>query len=303
MKGCVFASLIIAGGLHAAALTGRLYVVDSKVTLDPAKNPTTQILLLDLPTGDTIRAFPAGYKPDAALSPDGSRLYVISKVTSSYRPELAVYDTRSGALITTVDNPDEPDTLSPYSGGGMWFSPSGKWIFLRKNHQTPGHDDFYLAVFDTARNRFLPARAHLGGGNCFSAQVMPAMNDLTVNVTCLRSASEILFDEGREAVTQTAIWNSPGSEPLLAGAVRASNGHVNFLLREAIPGRLIDRFQALVSHGDDSFYFATRPRQYPGALFADEIVQADAETLAPRATIKTPEPFRAICLSYDRSSI
>jgi YVTN family beta-propeller protein len=185
----------------------------------------------------------------------------------------------------------------------MWFSPSGKWIYLRKNHQTPGHDDVYLAVFDTARNRFLPARAHLGGGNCFSAQVMPTMNDLTVDVTCLRSASEIVFDEDREAVTETAIWTSPDNEPPLAGAVRASTGQVNFLLREAIPGRLIDRFQALVAHGGDSFYFATRPRQYPGALFADEIVQADAETLTPRATIKTPEPFRAICLSYDRSSI
>lgn len=303
MKGCVFASLIIAGDLHAAALNGRLYVIDSHVVLDTANNPTTQILLLDLSTGNTIRTFPAGYKPDAALSPDGSRLYVISKVTSKYRPTLVVYDTRSGAPMATVDNPDEPETTSPYSGGGMWFSPSGKWIYLRKDHQTPGHDDVYLAVFDTAHNRFLPARAHLGGGNCFSAQVIPAANDLTVDVTCLRSASEIVFDESREAVTQTAIWSSPENEPLLAGAVPRSNGHFNFLLRDAIPGRLIDGFRAPVTRGGNNIYFATRPLRYPGALFADEIVQADAETLTPRATIRTPEPFLSICVSDDGSTI
>jgi DNA-binding beta-propeller fold protein YncE len=166
MKDFVLASLIFAGCLHAAALTGRLYVIDSKVVLDAANNPTTQILLLDLSTGNTIRTFPAGYKPDAALSPDGSRLYVISKWTSKNRSMLVVYDTRSGAAITAVDNPDEPETTSDYSGGGMWFSPSGKWIYLWKDHQTPGHDDVYLAVFDTVHNRFLPARAHLGALGC-----------------------------------------------------------------------------------------------------------------------------------------
>jgi YVTN family beta-propeller protein len=85
--------------------------------------------------------------------------------------------------------------------------------------------------------------------------------------------------------------------------VRTSNGHFNFLSREAIPGRVIDRYRAPVTPVGNDVYFATRPRQYPGALFADEIVQADAETLTTRATIRTPEPFHGICLSYDGNTI
>ena len=185
----------------------------------------------------------------------------------------------------------------------MWISPSGKWIYLRKDYQPPNHDDVHLAVFDTDHNRFLPARAHLSGSDCFPVQVFPAGNDLTVDVTCLHSVSEIVFDESRDVVTQTTIWSSPESAQPLAVAVRNLNGHFNFLSNGAIPGRVIDQQRPVVTPSGNDVYFATRPRRYPGALFADEIVQVDAETLTPRATIRMPEPFLDICPSYDGNAI
>jgi hypothetical protein len=79
---------------------------------------------LDLATGNIVRTFPAGYNPDAAVSPDGSRLYVISKIGAQYSSTLVVYETRSGARISA-------DLLHNFVTVGIRHHPANALACLR----------------------------------------------------------------------------------------------------------------------------------------------------------------------------
>jgi hypothetical protein len=142
---------------------GWLYVLDPRSESDV---PGSRIWLLDPETQKIMGSVQAGYEPDFALSPDGSRLYVASGERES--GELAAIDTATGKVVH-VPFPDrilyKPwyEGLPPYSR--MEVSRDGRVLWILGHHLfSPEKVGYQLWTFDTRSERFLRARVSLG--NC-----------------------------------------------------------------------------------------------------------------------------------------
>jgi hypothetical protein len=163
-----------------------LFVVDSARYAQQSS-----VLAIDVSSGAVVRQFAAGHQPDAILSPDGRRLYVTSSswnaTPRSWVHTLNTYDTKSGALLATVETPDRLLFTADRYDSRMAMSPSGRFIYIRKAVETLQHDEYYLAFFDTAQGAFLKARADLFG--CGDAVVVPSNGDQQVNVLCGHAAA------------------------------------------------------------------------------------------------------------------
>lgn len=153
-----------------------MYVLDSNMN-----RAGSQILLIDPQSGNTLRSFKANMAPDIALSEDGSRLYIASRLQGTSNGVLEVVNTTTGKLITSVDNPDHwISTLHVYSTH-MALSYDGKLLYVFKHRQED--DAYYIATFDTVNNRFLPGKAMIHG--CVTGRITPSLdNSLHITVTC-----------------------------------------------------------------------------------------------------------------------
>jgi hypothetical protein len=138
---------------------GWLYV------LDPNPGDVAgRIWLLDPQTGKVMGRIRTSASPDFALSPDGSRLYVVSS-TGNDSNQLAVIDTAPGVILKSgaVVGRAAYDGLPPFSTMAV----SGDGLALRMLIDAPksaDKDAFLLATFDTRAGEFLPGIVHLG--NC-----------------------------------------------------------------------------------------------------------------------------------------
>ena len=161
-----------------------LYVLDSN-----RNRAESQILLIDPQSENTLRSFRANMAPDIALSKDGSRLYIASKLEgASENGALDVVDTATGKLIASVDNPDH--VISPFYiyNTHMALSHDGKWLYVFKHNRED--DVYYIEIFDTVNNRFLPRKVPLDGyvsgdiaSNPYNLQLIIIYN-LQLIVTC-----------------------------------------------------------------------------------------------------------------------
>ncbi|MGA8599293.1 MAG: hypothetical protein WB676_31625, partial [Bryobacteraceae bacterium] len=140
---------------------GWLYVLDPRSESD---RPGSRVWLLDPGTSKVMGSFSAGYEPDFALSPDGSRLYVASGERED--GELAVIDTNSGK-IRHISFPDRTlyrpwyYGLPPYSS--MAVSSDGRVCRILGQHVvSPGKIENLVWTFDTRSGRLLPATIGLG---------------------------------------------------------------------------------------------------------------------------------------------
>jgi hypothetical protein len=160
---------------------GYLYVLDSG-----NDRGTGQVIMIDLVTSSQLRAFPAGQKADFVLSPNGLQLYVQSRrwdqATSNWVASLDTFDTKTGVRLAHADSPDPVAYISPVYPTRMKISASGDRIFVLKNHQTVEADEFYLTIFDTRANQFLPQGVLMPG--CRQGEFFPAADGRSVAVAC-----------------------------------------------------------------------------------------------------------------------
>lgn len=155
---------------------GWLYVLDPK----PEDGTPGRIWLVDPESGKTIGSIRTGEYPDFALSPDGSRLYVVS-VTEGDASELAVIDTAGGTILKSgaVNSRAVSKGMPAFSSMAV----SGDGAVLRILIETPKPDEaesFMLATFDTQAGEFQRGVVHLG--NCGPGRFidMPAADHFDV---------------------------------------------------------------------------------------------------------------------------
>jgi DNA-binding beta-propeller fold protein YncE len=152
-----------------------LYVLDSNMM-----RASSQILLIDPQSGNILRSFRANMAPDISVSNDGSRLYIASRLEGTSNGVLDVVDTATGRLIVSVDNPDHWTSTLHIYGSRMALSHDGKWLYVFKHRQED--DAYYIDMFDTVNNRFLPGKVLLEG--CVTGILTPNPDNLQLTVTC-----------------------------------------------------------------------------------------------------------------------
>src|SRR5262245_32908586 len=80
-------------GASAGKQAKKLYVLDAGNEFGKS-----QVLVVDLTSDKVVQTYPAGYQPDMALSPDGTRLYLSSafeKKEGGLENVLEIFDTAS----------------------------------------------------------------------------------------------------------------------------------------------------------------------------------------------------------------
>jgi hypothetical protein len=141
---------------------GLLYVLDPNLM-----RANSQILLIDPQSGNTLRSFKAHGAPDFTLSNDGSKLYIASRLESSFDGVLDVVDTATGQTLASVASPDHWTCTLHIYDTNMALSHDGKWLYIFKHRQED--NAYYIAIFDTINNRFLPGKAMLPG--CVAGEI------------------------------------------------------------------------------------------------------------------------------------
>jgi hypothetical protein len=181
------ASLVFgqAPGSSARPDSGWLYVVDSKRNASESA-----VLVLDPDKGRVVASFSGGYQPDVAVSPDGSRLYFsYSEYENPSEGKLRVIDTSTGAVVKELPNKDRWLTDAYSYAPNMVLSRDGTWLYLFKAIAAQS-STYYIEVFDTRQNAFLPNRAELP--DCVSATMVPSVVGDGVYVIC-HETREVLF--------------------------------------------------------------------------------------------------------------
>lgn len=165
--------------------SGWLYVVDSKRNASESA-----VLVLDPDKGRVVASFSGGYQPDIALSPDGSRLYFsYSDYENPSEGKLQVIDTSTGAVVKELPNKNRWLTDSYSYAPNVVLSPDGAWLYLFKAIAAQS-STYYIEVFDTRRNAFLPNKVELP--DCVSATMVHSVVGDGVYVVC-HETREVLF--------------------------------------------------------------------------------------------------------------
>ena len=301
---------------------GWLYVVDTRHGDDQSR-----VLLIDPSDGKVMRTYEAGMYPDIALAPDGRRIYVSSSRananTQLLEGFLEVYDTASGALVSRVANPDTMQATMPVYPTRMAFAPSGKYIYMLKDHNTPETTDFYIAAFDTIGNRFL--RDHVSIPECHSV-LLPTTQDLTLYVGCMDNGTvrAITLSDSSEPLKHALLnvkgfnlvhrWGAMFLEPdekRIGFIARDGSGFLLDVASETtqtlgnalIDGKLNGMQVALASRSQDAVYFAAGQPRGEIFDFYNEVVKADLNTVAVRATLTSSIPFFSMSLSDDGNTL
>jgi Methylamine dehydrogenase heavy chain (MADH)/WD40-like Beta Propeller Repeat len=164
--------------LGGKALSGYAYVLDSENL-----NGRSKVFMIDTATSHVVKTIEADYAPDMALSPDGSRLYVASSTNEAGK--LDIYDTESGQLVRTVENPQRSLPTLAWYHSHMVFSPNGKWLFIYKYDKRFQRTDpysYYVDIFDAGELKFTGWRMPLP--KCFAGLMTPSADSRRLTVMC-----------------------------------------------------------------------------------------------------------------------
>lgn len=135
----------------------------------------------------TLGSYSVGNDPDVALSPDGSRLYAVSRVLSGTdtRDTLSVIDTTTGSVIQEVPVPflGWQGTTGFHITQKIAVSPDGAYVYVlvgsANDSLAPPQS---LATFDVAQGSMLPDLAPLDG--CGGGPTILPRSGSTAIVVC-----------------------------------------------------------------------------------------------------------------------
>ncbi len=169
--------------------SGWLYVLDPEV-----EDGKSVVWLVD-PREGVKGGLKAGDAPFFALSPDGSRLYVVSghlgpTGTGVFSDELWVIDTASGILLQQVKLSNRLTYTLP-APGGIAVSRDGRYVYVAKSRSIrPGVDEETIQTFDTIRGGFLPREAGLP--DCGFPHIIPVSGAWQLVVQCGSSEARLI---------------------------------------------------------------------------------------------------------------
>ena len=221
---------------------GWLYVLDPQ---EESGQGDSQVLLVDPDAGAVRGVIRSGYRADIALSPDGTRLYVLSGAPSW----LTILDTQLGKVVRTVEIPDRATSaLLPWTQS-LALTTDGRRLFLSK--LGPGSAStarYSVGVFDTVSSALLPDDIPTLG--CGYTRLM-SISQQELAVHCLESN-----DVRRFRVAQTGQPTYVQTIPLPRGPqYDASGERVPYFLPTAAAIALLPETPKLtVVMGDSSVY-------------------------------------------------
>jgi len=199
---------IAGGGIQAAAAQSPATVPKSAwvYVLDNNKGmSTSQVLLLDTEAGRVVRTFAAGRTPEMALSPDGKRLYIVSRLGRHTDDTLLVFDTATGNVLHQETLADRALYKIRPGRPTITVSPDGRWLYIIKMRSTPGppqRDEYTIATYDAERGSFLPVEAPIP--DCGMGQFLQASNNGQLHVLCPTAHSVYSFQ-----VTPQGLGSNP----------------------------------------------------------------------------------------------
>lgn len=178
-----------ASGFGQKPRSGWLYVLDRSEELSESR-----VLLVDPERGRVVGDIKPGNDLDAALSPDGNELYVgftrYNKEGKGRKDYLGVINTRSGALVSTVNDVDRWISTGPQYAPSMAFSRDGRSLYLLKHRQEGNTDTYYVLTFDTIAKQFLPGKAMVP--DCVAGSLVPWSSREGLTVICF-GTSDLRF--------------------------------------------------------------------------------------------------------------
>lgn len=168
------------------AQSGWLYVVD-------ATNGATSasILVVDPDTLQVTGSVPTGYRPDIALSRDGTRLYLAHSLPGpgqdTLREVVDIIDTTNGTIVHRIDSQNRWISTLPLYWSQIALSDDGRLLFQMKQQiHDSSYTEYYIATLDLERNVFLPERAAIP--MCFTGMMLPQPGHrLRLGVLCSRT--------------------------------------------------------------------------------------------------------------------
>jgi hypothetical protein len=156
--------------------SGWLYVLDPRPNVGENGG---HIWLLDPEAGKVMGSIRTSYRPDFALSPDGSQLYIASDITA-HTTQLAAVITSTGEVLggATIQDRVVPKIIPPFST--MAVSSDG--LSLRVLVKKPNSDEFQLDTIATDSGKLLPG--HVNVGHCGDGQFVSFPTGDQVDFVC-----------------------------------------------------------------------------------------------------------------------
>jgi hypothetical protein len=154
----------------------------------------------------TVRTFPARGAPALAVSPDRTRLYVVSGYgrEGQATEELVAFDVTSGEeVMKAALRPEEAlyrvASGSPSCCPTMAVSPDGRWLFLLwVTGGDEGERTFYVGTFDTVEGALLPEMMPLEGCEPGIQALIPLTEARSLAVVC-EASSDVRFLEASDS--------------------------------------------------------------------------------------------------------
>jgi hypothetical protein len=185
----VFVTCVLSGCQEVASYRAPrqiLYIVDSdRGSFDSHE----RVFAMDPERKQIVMNYATGARPDIALSPDGTRLYVASESRMPEGPEgagagrLDVIDTETGAIVASVADPNRWIAMGPLYGSNMALSADGHWLYVYKSAPGPEHTvSEFVAIFDTATNKFLTDAIPLS--KCGASLLVPWPSGRAISALC-----------------------------------------------------------------------------------------------------------------------
>jgi DNA-binding beta-propeller fold protein YncE len=187
---------------------GWLYVFDPQ-----PESTGSRIWLFDPGTAAVMGSIRTGYQPDIALSPDGSRLYIVSGDRED--GEVAVVNTADGSVRETsfpgrVLYTPWYQTLPPFNS--VTVSSDGDALrILQQSAYPPETAEPQVWSFDTIKGSFSPTRAEID--DCRSGVFVPSSTAREFEVIC--SSSNTLHSMRLDAdsrLVSHVVTNLPGTQ-------------------------------------------------------------------------------------------
>ncbi len=196
----------------------------------------SHVWLIDPMAGRVAGDIVVGYRPDFAMSHDGTRLYISFDDTYAKKRVLTTVDTSTGVLVRTVPNPKNIGWHVPAPPTQMMTaSLDGKFLYvLRRLSTPPDRDDYSVAVYDTSQGIFLDEQAPLG--DCSGTQLLPQPLSRTLVLYCGGRKTMDFFEftpQGR-LVSKREVAINTDEVPSAVGRIRES-GAVSTAVLNASP--------------------------------------------------------------------